>query len=160
MFGRWNHHHQGCVLARNVAPKHHDHDQQQHPSTPWWRCWSEGTVWATCRWRRPRGRFQDGDGGVPKRTSIARRSVLRVGTRSSNLATWPNSAVWRALMIAVTLGRPVFFAMAVLRIISCHITQRICLWKRMWKASRRMLSYDKRVHDSEPYKRTRTMHVK
>jgi len=34
--------------ARNVAPKHHDHDQQQRPSAPWWECWSEGTVWATC----------------------------------------------------------------------------------------------------------------
>jgi len=70
-----------------------------------------------------------------------------------------NRAVRRALMIAVTLRRPIYSVMAVLRTISCHFTRSICLWQRMRKASRRLLSNDKRVHDSKPYKKTRTIHV-
>jgi len=70
---------------------------------------------------RPRRRFQVGDGLVPERTSIARHCVQRVGQRSSNLATWPNSAARRASTTTETLGKPVFSAMAVFLAISCHL---------------------------------------
>jgi len=44
-------------------------------------------------------------------------------------------------------------------ILSCHLTCRICLWQRIWKASRRLIFETKRVCDSERYKRTGTLHV-
>jgi len=110
--------------------------------------------------------WHEGRSGVSSRQRWGHAWVHHWGVACSELAcdrqilhrdktAQPDERRWRWRHSADLSFRPY----PVFHTISCHLTQRIFLLQRIWKASRRLVSEVKLVHDSDLYKRTGKMHI-